>query len=121
MPTSSEILYEQLLPYDGRNAVSAPDACIGAVSRSLGVLAATIGRCDDAERHFEDAIAMNTQTGGRRWVAQAQCDFARTLLERGDPGDGQRAVELVTACLETARDLGSAALLSKAEALESAM
>jgi hypothetical protein len=118
---ASEVLYEQLLPYDGRNAVSAPDACIGAVSRSLGVLAATTGRYEDAERHFEDALAMNTRTGGRPWVAQTQCDYARMLLERGDPGDGEEAVELVTACRETARDLGSAGLLSKAQALESAM
>jgi class 3 adenylate cyclase/tetratricopeptide (TPR) repeat protein len=115
---ASQLLYEQLLPYDGRNAVSAPDACIGSVARSLGVLAATIGRYDDAARHFKDAIAMNTRTGGRPWVAQAQCNYARMLLERGDRGDHDRAVELVTACRETARALGSAGLLSKAEALE---
>jgi class 3 adenylate cyclase/tetratricopeptide (TPR) repeat protein len=116
---ASEVLYEQLLPYDGRNAVSAPDACIGAVARSLGVLAAIIGRYDDAVRHFEDAVAMNTRTGGRPWVAQTQSDSARMLLERGDLGDGDRAVELLTACRETARDLGSDGLLLKANALES--
>jgi hypothetical protein len=54
-------------------------------------------------------------------VAQTQCDYAGMLLHRGDPGDGHRAVELVTACLETAYDLGSAGLLSKEEALERAM
>jgi class 3 adenylate cyclase/tetratricopeptide (TPR) repeat protein len=118
---AGEVLYEQLLPYEGRNAVSAPDACIGAVARSLGVLAATIGRYYDAERHFEHAIAMNTRTGGRPWVAQTQCDYARMLLERGDSGDGERAVELVAACLETAHDLRSVGLLSKAKALEAAM
>jgi tetratricopeptide (TPR) repeat protein len=117
--SGSEVLYEQLLPYDGRNAVSAPDACIGAVARSLGVLAASIGRYDDAQRHFEDAVAMNMRTGGRPWLAQTQCDYARVLLERGDPGDGDHALELLTACRETAHDLGAEGLLSKAKALES--
>jgi tetratricopeptide (TPR) repeat protein len=115
---ASDVLYEQLLPYDGRNAVSAPDACIGAVARSLGVLAATSGRYDQARRHFEDAIAMNTRTGGRPWAGQTQCDYARMLLDRGAPGDRELAVELLTACRQTARDLGSDGLLSKAKALE---
>ena len=54
-------------------------------------------------------------------MAQTQCDYARMLLERGDSGDGDRAVELVTACLETAHDLRSVGLLFKAKALETAM
>lgn len=115
---AGEVLYEQLLPFDGQNAVSAPDACTGAISRSLGVLAATVARHQAAERHFEDAVAMNERTGGRPWAAQAQCDFARMLLARGADGDRQRATELLAACRQTARELESNGLLSKALALE---
>lgn len=114
-----EVLYDELLPYEPRNAVSAPDACIGAVARSLGVLAATTGRYDDAGRHFENALAMNTKTGGRQWVVETQCDYARMLLERGNPADRERAAALVTMCRDAARAVGSDGLVSRANALAS--
>lgn len=115
---AAAVLYQQLLPYHARNAVSAPDACIGAVARSLGILAVTTGRYDDAQRHFDDAVAMNTMTGGRPWLAQTQCDYARMFADRGNPGDAERALELLTACRDMAHDLGSDGLMSKAKGLE---
>ena len=115
--SAAGILYEQLLPYERRNAVSAPDACIGAVARSLGVLAATTGRYDDATRYFEHALAMNTKTGGRPWVAQTQLDYARLLLERGDPVDREHAAALLTMCRDGAQTLGNEGLVSRANAL----
>lgn len=115
---AAAVLYQQLLPYHARNAVSAPDACIGAVARSLGILAGTTGRYDEAQRHFDDAVAMNTMTGGRPWLAETQCDYARTLLDRGKPGDAERALELVTGFRKMGDALGSDALMSKAKALE---
>ena len=48
------VLYRLLSPYAGRNALSNPDNCIGAVARSLGVLAAMTHRWPEAIRHFED-------------------------------------------------------------------
>jgi tetratricopeptide (TPR) repeat protein len=42
-PRAAEI-YSSLLPYAALNAVSAPDSCLGSVSRNLGVLAATLAR-----------------------------------------------------------------------------
>src|SRR5205823_4588643 len=45
-------LYDLLLPYADRVAVSYPEISVGPVSRFLGILAATIDRPDDAERHF---------------------------------------------------------------------
>lgn len=117
--SASEILYEELLPYERRNAVSAPDACIGAVARSLGVLATTTGRYDDAARHFEHALAMNTETGGRPWVAQTQLDYTRMLLERGDAADRERAAALLAMCRDAARATETDALVSRADALAS--
>jgi tetratricopeptide (TPR) repeat protein len=117
----ADTLYHFLLPYHARNAVSAPDVCIGTVARSLGVLAETLGRLDDAARHFEDALAMNARTGGRPWVAQTQIDYASMLVEHGELGGRARALELISACLKTARELDAQGLVMKASALERAL
>jgi tetratricopeptide (TPR) repeat protein len=98
-------LYSRLLPYAGRNAVSNPDICIGSVSRSLGLLAAMARQWPEAVRHFEDALAMNTATGARPWLARVQYDYARALLSRDDAGDQERAVALLGRALETGRAL----------------
>jgi tetratricopeptide (TPR) repeat protein len=108
-------LYELLLPYAGRTGVSAPDDCSGAVSRSLGVLAAALGRVDDATRHFEEALATNARMRARPWLAETQHDYARMLLRRDGPGDRERARTLLDEALATARALGMAGLERKVE------
>lgn len=112
----AEQLYELLLPYDGRNiVVSEGVACVGAAAHYLGILAATARRRNDAQRHFDDAIAFNTATGGRPWLAQTQYEYARMLLARRDAGDRRRASDLLRAALGIARDLGMQGLQEKIE------
>ena len=53
----------------------------GAVARNLGVLAASIGRGDEARRHFAAAIVLHRRIGARTWLARTVCDAAR-LLDR---------------------------------------
>jgi tetratricopeptide (TPR) repeat protein len=106
-------LYKLLLPYADRNAVSNPDICIGSVSRNLGILAARLCQWREAARHFEDALAMNARNNARPWLARAQHDYARMLLAREEPGDRERAAELLARALETCRALEMAALMSK--------
>ena len=110
-------LYQLLLPYASRNAVSAPDSCLGAVSRSLGVLAAMLGSWDESTGHFDHAIAMNERTGGRPWLARTQCDYASALLRRGRARDSERAAELIAAASAVARELGADGVLQRAEKL----
>jgi class 3 adenylate cyclase/tetratricopeptide (TPR) repeat protein len=114
------VLYELMLPYAALNAVSAPDSCRGSVSRNLGILAAKLGRLDASAKHFEDALAMNTRTGGRPWVAQTQCDYARMLHELDGPENAERTVQLLADCRRTASDLGMRSLLERASRLEEA-
>jgi hypothetical protein len=79
---ASAVLYELLVPYDDHVAISYPEVSIGAVALRLGVLAATIGRRDDARRHFADALAMHARIGARRWHARTERDAARLLGPR---------------------------------------
>ena len=41
-------------------------------------------RCNEASRHFEEALAVNEQMGARPWLAHTQADYSRTLFARGE-------------------------------------
>lgn len=115
----SKELYEQLRPYADRQAVSAPDACTGSVSRNLGLLAAASGRLDDAEAHLRDGLRANRQTEARPWAARCAVELARVLLTVG--GDEAEAVELARTGEAEARVLGIPRLMVAArEALRRA-
>ena len=103
-------LYAQLLPFAGAHAVAQAEGSVGSVDRYLGLLAATIARDDDAERHLTDGIAANERLGAWPWAAHTQHDLARLLRRRSRPGDLQRANALDAAALATARRIGMSAL-----------
>jgi tetratricopeptide (TPR) repeat protein len=107
----ADTLYQTLLPFAGRNVVVSNAAiCYGALSRYLGVLAATLERWEDAARHFEDALAMNSRMDARPWLAHTQEQYATMLLARNQLGDRDKAAALFDAALATARELGMRAL-----------
>ncbi len=100
-------LHELLLPYAERNLVfGAHTASFGAAARLLGMLAATLQRWDDAEHHFEQAIALDQRTGGRPWLAHSRSEFAAMLLRRAGTGNSDRALALLAAALDDAREFG---------------
>ena len=72
-------LYPVLLPWAGLNAVDVAEGCRGAVSRYLGLLAATLGRRKDAAEHFEHAIGMNERMGFVPWATRAREDYELRL------------------------------------------
>jgi tetratricopeptide (TPR) repeat protein len=117
-PSRAAVLYKLLLPYAERNIVVATSAiCYGPAARYLGLLAATLGRWEDAARHFAGALAMSETMGARPWAAHTQHDYARMLLARGAPGDQQKAGELLEHALATARELGMQSLAEKIHGL----
>jgi len=113
----AQLLYSLLLPYADRCANVGALLSTGSISRPLGLLATTLSRYEDAERHFEQALQMNTQIRAPLWIAQTQHDYARMLLLRNDPGDRDKAFELLEQALATAQDLGLTALADKARPL----
>jgi DNA-binding SARP family transcriptional activator len=98
-------LYRRLIPYDGLN-VDTEEVSTGAVSRYLGLLAATARRYNQAARHFEDALTLNQSMGARSWFARTQHDYAQVLITRDQSGDRQRAGELLRQAFATYRELG---------------
>ena len=111
-------LYQLLQPYAGHTVVIGhAAACYGAMSRYLGALATTLERWDEAARHFEDALAMNARMEAWPWLAHTQYQYATMLLARNQPGDGEKARELLKAALLTARELGMRALEERITAM----
>jgi len=106
--TRAPVLYRELMPYADRNVVLGTGGwtCMGCAAGQLGLLASTMGRWDDAARHFEDAIAMNRRMGMRPWVAQFQWEYGVMLVSRGPAGDQELARALLEEAAAAARDMG---------------
>ena len=112
----AERLYSMLLPYESLYAQAPVEATFGAIARGLGVLATTLRRFDDAERHFDVAIEIERRMGARPWLAHAQHDLGAMLLARGASGDSERARLLLDEALAGYRELGMDAWAARVEA-----
>jgi tetratricopeptide (TPR) repeat protein len=110
-------LYSLLLPYEHVYALATLEAVFGSLARGLGVLATTLGRFDDAERHFEVAIETDRRMRARPWLAHGQHGLAATLLARGAADDRERALALLEEAAATYRELGMPTWESRATAL----
>jgi len=88
-----EALYEQLLPMaDEFAVVAAAVFTTGPVTLQLGLLAAALGRWDDAVAHLEDAARRCDVLGARLLAARARAELARVAAarDRPSPGHGDR-------------------------------
>jgi tetratricopeptide (TPR) repeat protein len=98
-------LYDLLLPYGERNAVSLSTVPFGPVALRLGTLAALLERWEEAERHFEAAMERCSRLGARAVTARVLYERSRMLLARDDGGDHARAVELLGQAEAICREL----------------
>jgi tetratricopeptide (TPR) repeat protein len=108
-------LYPLLRPHSGHLiAVSWGIVCIGAADRYLGILAATLGRLDEAERLFEAALSLEREVSSEPLLARTRYWFARMLAHRASEGDVLRALSLLESVLESAEGMGMARLAADA-------
>jgi DNA-binding SARP family transcriptional activator len=110
-------LYSLLLPYEHLYAQAPVEATFGSVARGLGVLATTLRRFEDAERHFEAALEVERRMRAGPWRAHAQHNLAAMLLARGGPGDREKASGLLDEAVNTYRELGMDSWATRATAL----
>jgi DNA-binding CsgD family transcriptional regulator len=110
-------IYQLLLPYKGRciGLAGGATAC-GTASRYLALMASTMKRFQEAERHFDEALAMSITMGARPEVAHTQYDYATMLLGRAQLGDREHAVDLLRTAITTTEELGMRALTGKISA-----
>lgn len=105
-----ERLYELLLPYAERNAVSYTQQPFGPVALRLGMLAMLAARWDDAEVHFRSASERCNVLGARGILPRILLEHARMLTARGDAA---QAAVLLDEAASLAEELGQAGLLKR--------
>jgi len=115
-PRWAEMLYDLIRPYPTQLGilVGIPFGC-GA--HSLGMLAATLGRFDEAEDHFGSATGVYEKAGAPAHLGRTRIEWARTLLARRQPGDAEQARRLLDRALAPARELGLVNVERRAVAL----
>jgi tetratricopeptide (TPR) repeat protein len=104
---SASTLYDLLRPYTEVFPVLSA-VSTGSTDHYLGMLAVVTGRAADAEEHFRAAAATHERMQAPIWLARTRLEWARMLLARRQPGDAERARELLGQALATARELGLA-------------
>lgn len=112
------LLYELLLPYEERWVVI-PSVAIdfGALASVLGMLATTLGRWDDADRHFRRALTGRARSRNAPMTAMALREYAAMLLARAAPGDVERAQQTLNEALTSIQNLGLTGLMQRAQEL----
>src|SRR4051794_21491702 len=110
----AELLLSELDQYAGRNLMVAMTTCFGPADRLRGGLAHLLGRVDDAETHFQAAMALADRSESPVWRAHVHHDWGLLALANGDL---TRAHALAKQALETATALGMGTLVQKATAL----
>jgi len=110
----AELVYPELAPLAGTNVmVGHGVACYGAADRYLGMLAATLGDTDTAERHFEEALRLNRRMGATTWLAHTAYEYGRMRLRLND----DRAHPLLADAARLAETIGMPTLLGRLRAL----
>lgn len=113
----ASLAYPLLLPYAGRHGTASLVASFGPVSRYLGLLAATLDRWPDADRHFSDAAEMNRAMGAQPHLARTLFDHGRLLIEQAQVPTLRRGATLVTQARAIAARLDMPGLMRACDAL----
>jgi tetratricopeptide (TPR) repeat protein len=98
-------LYELLAPFADRLTVSGA-LVSGSIPSTLGALATTLERYEQAEEHFAAAADIEERFGAPLFLARTRASWARALIARGRPEDRERAVQMLEQAEEVAERLG---------------
>jgi tetratricopeptide (TPR) repeat protein len=116
----ARVLYDILRPYASRSVVIAIGAGhLGVVSHYLGLLASLLGRADQADAWFADALGRYESMGARPFIARllvdraAAASSARARVHVHGRGDPVRA--MLERGLGMAREIGLSRLVARAE------
>ncbi|HMD52042.1 MAG TPA: hypothetical protein VKG62_04950, partial [Solirubrobacteraceae bacterium] len=102
-----EDLYELFSPYPGQLVATGGIVVYGSTDWALGIFAATLGRHDDAHRHFADSAEVTARLGAPLLLALTRASWARSLIARGFPEDIDRARPMLADAGEVAERMGA--------------
>jgi class 3 adenylate cyclase/tetratricopeptide (TPR) repeat protein len=104
----AEVLMASLQPYRNQLETTGADSVLS-TSACLGMLAALLGRADEADEYFAEAIELANAFSHPFLVASTQLEWARVLLDRAT-SQRERARPLLDDALTTARRHGFAGI-----------
>jgi hypothetical protein len=87
------VLFDKLERHADRNAQIGLALSVGVVHRFLGGLAGVMERWAEAVDHFEEARRLSKNMGAITSLAHIECEYAETLLARGDAADRASAAK----------------------------
>jgi tetratricopeptide (TPR) repeat protein len=114
--TMAEELHDLLIPFRSQ-IVNGQTTWIGPATQDLGLLATVLGRYDEAEEHFADAVERQDRIGARGTVVHSRLEWARMLLRRGRPDDTLCARTLLQEAKTGAREVGIPIIESRIDQL----
>jgi DNA-binding SARP family transcriptional activator/DNA-binding CsgD family transcriptional regulator len=105
------LIYPELAPSAGTVVMIGSGVVFcGAADRCLGMLAATLGDTERAERHFAAALERNRSIGATTWLAHTYYEYGRMLRASREY---ERAEPLLAEAATLAEQVGMPALLSR--------
>ncbi len=110
---AAEILYDLIEPWADQVAWNGATGC-GHARTYLGLLAAALGRDEQADEHFALAIEIQEREGMLVWAGRAHLGWAEALAARGER---ERAHEHAAIALELSRTRGYGLLEPRAAAI----
>jgi tetratricopeptide (TPR) repeat protein len=110
------MLHRLLLPFANRTIVAGPPpaGCYGPAAHYLGMLAATMGRSEEAAADYLLALQLSESMGAPAFVAHAQCEYGGLLVQGGQRADGLARLEEAAAAADA---LGFGRLARRARSL----
>ena len=114
---SATLLEDRHRPSERCVMVSLATVCLGAADLATAWLLHTTGDLDAADERYASATALSSRIGARSWMAQAQVDHARLLLDRDRDGDRGAAAQLVHLAADAAEAIGLPPVTTACEAL----
>jgi len=106
-PVAATALRDQLSPYRGLPVwVGTGVALAGFTDHYLGLLARALGRLDEAVAELESARGLAVAEGMAAFEVLTVHELARTLVQRGGPGDAADAALLAAEAATRASGIG---------------
>ncbi len=111
--STAEELYDELLPYADRWAVSTPSICFGPMAYALSGYASVLGWHDAALAHVESGLASARSRHALLFIASGLVEQAEVLLARRAPDDRAQAMAALDEATHLGIGLGLTSLLRR--------
>jgi hypothetical protein len=113
---AARLLYGELCPFADL-IVFNQGTMQGALSLPLGRLAHLLGHHQESESFFVNALSTHNRLGAHESIARSKLYYADLLVDRAEPGDTQKAKEMVDEALAASHEYGYGALERRANVL----